>query len=101
MPAEAFAARAARKLRAAGGRRLTRLARTTPQLTPQQTQIAFLASDGRSNQEIAAQLFISPRTVEYHLHNVFRKLDIASRNQLAQALDRKPSSRVETAGSPR
>jgi len=97
MPAAAFAERAARELRAVGGQGLTRVRDETPRLTPQQTQIAFLASEGRSNQEIAAQLFISPRTVEYHLHNIFNRLGIASRNQLAKSLDRKPSSRQKVA----
>ena len=51
-------------------------------MSTQQAQIARLAIEGHSNQDIAAQLFLSPRTVEYHLHNVFIALGITSRNQL-------------------
>jgi DNA-binding CsgD family transcriptional regulator len=86
MGAEAFAERAARELRATGETARKRTAETRNQLTPQETQIARLASDGYSNPEIGAQLFISPRTVEYHLHKVFTKLAITSRAELRHVL---------------
>ena len=57
-----------------------------PELTPQEEQIARLAREGLSNPDIGAMLFLSRRTVEWHLHKVFAKLDISSRNQLAQVL---------------
>jgi DNA-binding CsgD family transcriptional regulator len=82
MGAGGFAERAARELRAIGERTRTRTTVTPVQLTARETQIARLAGGGLSNPEIAAQLFMSPRTVEYHLHKVFTKLAITSRNQL-------------------
>jgi len=86
MGAEAFAARAGRELAATGERVRRRAATPAVQLTTQETQIVRLATDGQSNSEIAARLFISPRTVEYHLHKIFTKLGITSRNQLSRAL---------------
>jgi len=86
MGAEAFAARAGRELAATGERVRKRATAPAFQLTAQETQIVRLAMDGHSNSEIAAQLFISPRTVEYHLHKIFTKLGITSRNQLSRAL---------------
>ena len=86
MGAEAFAERARRELLATGETVRTRSVETRDELTPQETQIARLASDGRTNPEIGTQLFISPRTVEWHLRNVFTKLEIRSRRELAIAL---------------
>jgi len=82
---EAFAERARRELAATGERARKRTVETRGDLTAQETQIARLAREGLSNPEIGAQLFISPRTVQYHLHKVFGKLGISSRVQLATA----------------
>jgi DNA-binding CsgD family transcriptional regulator len=82
--AEAFAERARRELEATGETVRKRGDETADVLTPQEAQIARLARDGLSNIEIGAQLFISPRTVQYHLRKVFAKLDITSRKQLAR-----------------
>jgi DNA-binding NarL/FixJ family response regulator len=86
---EAFAERARKELQALGEKVRRRTVETRDDLTAQERQIARLARDGLSNPEIAARLFLSPRTIEWHLRNVFSKLDIRSRRQLANAL---PSS---------
>jgi DNA-binding CsgD family transcriptional regulator/tetratricopeptide (TPR) repeat protein len=82
MGAEAFADRAARELHATGETARKRSVETAGELTAQEVQVARLARDGLSNPEIGARLFISPRTVQYHLRKVFGKLDISSRSQL-------------------
>jgi ATP/maltotriose-dependent transcriptional regulator MalT len=83
---EAFAERTGRELVATGEKARKRSPDTRDELTPQEEQIARLARDGLSNPEIGAQLFVSARTVEWHLHNVFTKLSITSRRQLRTAL---------------
>ena len=83
---EAFAERAHRELLATGEKARKRSPGTREELTPQEEQIARLARDGLSNPEIGAQLFVSARTVEWHLRNVFAKLGITSRRQLRTAL---------------
>jgi DNA-binding CsgD family transcriptional regulator len=90
--AEAFAERARRELLATGETVRARTPDTRDQLTAQEAQIAQLARDGLTNPEIGARLFISPRTVQYHLHKVFAKLDISSRNQLQRALPSDPKA---------
>jgi DNA-binding CsgD family transcriptional regulator len=82
MGMEGFADRARRELLATGETVRKRTVDTLTDLTAQEAQIAKLARDGRTNQEIGSQLFISPRTVEWHLGNVFTKLGITSRKDL-------------------
>jgi len=84
--ADAFAERTRRELLATGEKVRKRGDETRGQLTAQEEQIARLATDGQTNQEIGAQLFLSPRTVEWHLHKVFTKLGITSRMQLRDTL---------------
>jgi DNA-binding CsgD family transcriptional regulator/tetratricopeptide (TPR) repeat protein len=83
---EAFAERARRELITTGEKMRTRSNRTRDELTPQEEQIARLARDGLSNPEIGARLFLSARTVEWHLGKVFTKLGISSRRELRDAL---------------
>ncbi|MEU5691833.1 LuxR family transcriptional regulator [Actinosynnema sp. NPDC020468] len=80
--AEAFAARAATELRATGERARSRTSPTRDALTVQEVHIARLVAEGATSKEVAATLFVSPRTVDAHLRNIFRKLSITSRRQL-------------------
>jgi DNA-binding CsgD family transcriptional regulator len=82
MDMDGFAERARRELLATGAKVRKRSVETNHDLTAQEAQIARLAGNGLSNPEIAAQLFISSRTVEWHLRKVFMKLGITSRRQL-------------------
>jgi len=94
---EAFAERARVELSATGATVRKRTSETRDDLTAQERQIAELARDGLSNPEIGARLFLSPRTVEWHLRKVFTKLGIRSRRELIAAL---PSSDSEVAPAP-
>jgi DNA-binding CsgD family transcriptional regulator len=86
MGAGAFARRAERELLATGETARKRTMGTTDDLTPHEARIARMARDGASNQDIATELFVSRKTVEYHLHKVFSKLGISTRQQLAYVL---------------
>src|SRR5215208_3866810 len=90
--AEGFVDRARHELPATGETARKRKDDARGVLTPQEAHIARLARDGLSNPEIGAQLFVSPRTVQYHLRKVFLKLDISSRNQLGRV----PASHLNT-----
>ena len=88
MGAEAFAQRAGRELLATGETARKRSIETSDELTPHEARIARMARDGSSNQDIATELFVSRKTVEYHLHKVFSKLGISTRQQLEYVLPR-------------
>jgi DNA-binding CsgD family transcriptional regulator len=97
--AAAFAERARIELRASGGQARERAVQTRNPLTAQEALIARLASEGASNPEIAAQLFISPATVAYHLRKVFTKLGVSSRTQLAPRSPHKTRHRRSRRGA--
>jgi DNA-binding CsgD family transcriptional regulator len=82
--AEPWAERARQELRASGVTARKRNVTTTGDLTPQERQTALLVRSGLGNRDIAARLFLSPRTVEYHLSNAYQKLGVRSRGELAQ-----------------
>jgi DNA-binding CsgD family transcriptional regulator len=96
MGMEAFAERTRRELLAAGERVRRRAPERPQDLTPQERQIAQLARGGLSNPEIGSRLFLSPRTVEWHLRKVFAKLGIRSRRELADVL---PSADSQLVGA--
>jgi DNA-binding CsgD family transcriptional regulator len=103
MGMEGFAERARRELVATGEMVRKRGVEARDDLTAQEAQIARLAADGSTNPEIAAQLFISPRTVEWHLRKVFTKLGIRSRRELPNALpssEPDPGSRARGSAAP-
>ena len=83
LEAKQWAERARAELRASGEHARSRRADGETRLTPQEFQIARFVAQGLSNREVGAQLFLSPRTVDFHLRNVFPKLGIASRTELA------------------
>ncbi len=86
MGANGFAARTQAELAATGERARKRSVETSQTLTPQETQVARLVAEGRANRQVAAELFISPATVDYHLRKVYQKLGITSRTQLARMM---------------
>ena len=92
MGVEAFAERARRELLATGETARRRSVETRDELTAQEALIARLARDGLSNPEIGTRLFISPRTVKYHLRKVFLKLGVSSRNELHRVLPGDPAT---------
>jgi DNA-binding CsgD family transcriptional regulator len=96
MGARGFAQRAERELLATGEHARKRVVETREDLTAQEAHIARLARDGVSNAEIGARLFISRRTVEYHLHKVFTKLGISSRHELDRVLPPEPTPALAT-----
>ena len=96
---DGFSERARRELQATGERVRKRTVETREDLTAQEAQIARLARDGVANAEIGGRLFISRRTVEYHLGKVFTKLGISSRHELDRVLAPEPSARVTSQGA--
>ena len=82
-----WSTRARSELRATGERVSPRNPVSNEELTPQERQVALLAAEGKTNREIGTQLFLSPKTIEWHLSHVYRKLGITSRGKLSRALD--------------
>jgi len=93
MGADGFADQARHELAATGETARRRSVDTLLELTAQEAHIARLAAEGRTNPEIAAQLYVSPRTVEWHMSKIFTKLGVSSRRRLGQALRTSPPQR--------
>jgi DNA-binding CsgD family transcriptional regulator len=94
-----WAERARSELRATGARVRARGPATSEELTPQELQVAMLVAGGKTNREVAAQLFLSPKTIEWHLGHVYRKLGIRSRAELTRSLGAQQPVSPGTAGS--
>ena len=92
--ARPWAERAAAELRATGERLGRREARKGDELTPQELQVALQAAEGKTNKEIGVALFLSPKTIDFHLHRVFRKLDMRSRGELIRHFAAGPAKRA-------
>jgi DNA-binding CsgD family transcriptional regulator len=90
--AEPWADQASTELVATGETARRRNASTVDALTPQELQIGLLLAEGRTTREAAATLFLSPKTVEYHLRHIYRKLEINSRDALRAALEAREST---------
>jgi DNA-binding CsgD family transcriptional regulator len=84
MHAAPWAERAAAELRASGETVDPRVTRASEELTAQELQVALIVAGGATNREAAAQLFLSPKTIEFHLGHIFRKLELRSRTELAR-----------------
>ena len=99
LDAQPWAEQARTELAASGETLRRRDPSTIDELTPQELQIALLLAGGKTTRETAATLFLSPKTIEYHLRHVYLKLDIHSREELAESLaEQSPSTRTAQAG---
>ena len=105
MGARGWAERTRTELRATGEQQARRTETAAEQLTPHELQIAVLVAQGMTNREAAAALFLSPKTIEYHLGQIYRKLDVRGRAQLARLMamelpegERDPSVLAEAMG---